>query len=288
MGGSDDALMGSKRGMKRGLAAEDVHEGQFNMEKAFKDLGAYVEDHPEFITAVVFWVITGNILLLTGLVLFLYSEIKMVCIVRSQETTLSYYETQELGSKEDVGVLTDSQRSSIAARPYLTFIATVLFFGGVLLAMIPLCDVLHLLGMPTGVTCIYIIVFEALGVALILHFFVLGAVWSCTRPWASLVLITLALCGLVLCPTGNVLLMLLFFFLAFSVYMSYFSWYPDYLTQQHHSIPDWVQSLGSFEVTLDDYKWAAAGRVITSTAWQEAAEAVSGSAPDDADADKDE
>jgi len=33
---------------------------------------------------VVFWVITGNILLLTGLVLFLYSEIKMVCIVRSQ------------------------------------------------------------------------------------------------------------------------------------------------------------------------------------------------------------
>jgi len=99
-----------------------------------------------------------------------------------------------------------------------------------------------------GVTCIYIIVFEALGVALILHFFVLGAVWSCTRPWASLVLITLALCGLVLCPTGNVLLMLLFFFLAFSVYMSYFSWYPDYLTQQHHSIPDWVQSLGSFEV----------------------------------------
>jgi len=52
MGGSDDALMGSKRGMKRGLAAEDVHEGQFNMEKAFKDLGAYVEDHPEFITAV--------------------------------------------------------------------------------------------------------------------------------------------------------------------------------------------------------------------------------------------
>lgn len=43
-----------------------------------------------------------------------------------QETTLSYYETQELGSKEDVGVLTDSQRSSIAARPYLTFIATVL------------------------------------------------------------------------------------------------------------------------------------------------------------------
>jgi hypothetical protein len=76
-----------------------------------------------------------------------------------------------------------------------------------------------------GVTCIYILVFEALSVALVLYFFVLGCTWSCTRPWASVVLLSLSLSGVctlslshthththtlslphsavVLCPTGK-------------------------------------------------------------------------------------
>jgi hypothetical protein len=142
---------GTKQGMKHGLAADTLaqNEGHFNMEKGFDDLGKYVEGHPEFVTAVVFWVITGNLLLVSGLALLLYSEIKMVQIVRSQEMTLSYYETQELGDKEGVGALTDAQRVSVTVRPYLTFIASTLCFLGVLLAMVPLCDVLPMFGIQT-------------------------------------------------------------------------------------------------------------------------------------------
>jgi len=59
------------------------------------------------------------------------------------------------------------------------------------------------LGRQTGVACIYVIALEALALAIVLNFFLLGVVWSCTRPWAAAVLLSLALAGIVLCPTGN-------------------------------------------------------------------------------------
>ena len=51
--GSDASVAtGMKQGMKKGLEADEVHDGAFDMEGAFKELGVYVENHPEFITAV--------------------------------------------------------------------------------------------------------------------------------------------------------------------------------------------------------------------------------------------
>ena len=130
-------------------------------------------------------------------------------------------------------------------------------------------------GLPTGVTCIYILAMEALTCAIVLTFFLQGAVWSCTRPWAAGVLISLSVCGLVLCPTGNVLLLLLFLFMSFSIYMIYFNWYPEYLDQQKQPHPAWLQSIGSLEVRLDQDRWWEAGRVITNSAWAETAQAAS-------------
>ena len=58
-------------------------------------------------------------------------------------------------------------------------------------------------GAQTGVACIYIITLEAFALALVASLFLLGLVWSCTRPWAAALLLSLALGGIVLCPTGN-------------------------------------------------------------------------------------
>jgi len=263
--------------MKPGLIAENDLDEQFDMQAALERLEEYVELHPDFITAVIFWVITGNIMLLAGLIMFLYSEIKMVSVVRSQDTRRTLLETQQISASESIKELAEKEAASVVSRPYLTFLGSVLFFLGMVVSLIPLCDVIHLLGLPTGVTCIYIIIFEALTFALVLTFFLLGAVWSCTRPWAAMVLIVLAVCGVVLCPTGNVLLLFLFIFLAFSVYMSYFRWYPEYIAEQRQSVPYWLESIGSLELTLDHDKWFEAGRVISSTAWTEAANAVTAS-----------
>lgn len=277
MSGDASSMAASVRmTMQPGLVSDEDDDEQFDVQAALDDLEEYVETHPDFITAVIFWVITGNILILLGVIIILYSEIKMVCVVRSQEARRALLETQ--GSTTEVDEI---EAKSVASRPYLTFLATVLFFFGIFLSLIPLCDVLHLLGLPTGVTCIYIISMEALVFALILSFLLIGLCWSCTRPWAGVVLIVLALCGLVLCPTANVLLLILFLFLAFSVYMVYFVWYPDYLKEQHQARPDWLQSIGSLQVTLEHTHWLEAGTVITSTAWQEAAGAISGKTEED-------
>jgi len=264
------------RSMKPGLDSEPDLDDEFDMERALQRLQQYVEEHPDFIVSMIFWVITGNVLLLVGLVIFLYSEIKMVGVVRSQDTRRTLLETQEVIPSESVKDQAEEEVASVVSRPYLTFAGTILFALGILLALIPLCDVIHLLGLPTGVTCIYIIIFEAVTGALILNFFILGAVWSCTRPWAAMVLMLLALGGMILCPTANVLLMILFLFLAFSVYMTYFLWYPEYLHAQHQHVPYWLESIGSLQITLEHDKWLEAGRIVSGKAWQEAAIAVTG------------
>jgi hypothetical protein len=48
-----------------------------------------------------------------------------------------------------------------------------------------------------GVTCIYIIALEAFTFTLVFTLFLMGATWSCTRPWAAAVLIVLSIFGLV-------------------------------------------------------------------------------------------
>ena len=136
--------------MKPGLAPfQDDDDNNFEMEDALQKLEVYVEDHPDFMTAVVFWVLTGNILLVVGLVVFLYSEIKAVCLVRSHETRRKLLETQPLTSSSgEIDAAEDEESKFLEARPYLTLVATCLLFIGVLLSLIPLCDVLHLLGLP--------------------------------------------------------------------------------------------------------------------------------------------
>jgi len=257
--------------MKPGLApSQDNDDDKLDMEDAVHKLEVYVEDHPDFMTAVVFWVLTGNVLLVVGLVVFLYSEIKAVCLVRSHETRRKLLETQPLTPTSGDKDATEEERNFLAARPYLTFVATCLFFFGFLLAMIPLCDVLHLLGLPTGVACIYIITLEAFALALVATLFLLGLVWSCTRPWAAALLLSLALGGIVLCPTGNVLLVMVFLASSLAVYLLYFHWYPQYLEDQHVARPSWLQSIGSLEVDLTSHEaWLQSGRAMAGS-WDEA------------------
>ena len=129
------------------LVTEDEIADEWDMTTSLKRLGEYVEQHPEFLTAVVFWVLSGNVLLLAGLFIFLFSEIKMVCVVRGRDMRTELLEAQTLNrTAAEHETLTQAEAASVAPRAYLTFLGSVLFFFGVLIALIPLCDVLHLLG----------------------------------------------------------------------------------------------------------------------------------------------
>ena len=121
MSGDASSMAASVRmTMQPGLVSDEDDDEQFDVQAALDDLEEYVETHPDFITAVIFWVITGNILILLGVIIILYSEIKMVCVVRSQEARRALLETQ--GSTTEVDEI---EAKSVASRPYLTFLATV-------------------------------------------------------------------------------------------------------------------------------------------------------------------
>jgi hypothetical protein len=128
---------------------ENETEDEFMLDDSLMQLEEYIKAHPDFLTAVVFWFITGQVFVLVGLFLVLYSEIKMVCLMRAQDSRRAL-----LGTQTNVAVneaeTEEREQKSVVLRPYITLVGSLSFFLGFLLCLIPMCDVLHLLGLPTG------------------------------------------------------------------------------------------------------------------------------------------
>merc|ERR1740130_153122 len=79
---------------------------------------------------------------------------------------------------------------------------------------------------------------------------ILGIVWSCTRGWAALVLLVLALLG-ELMLFGGFVSCLIWTVLAVAVLFLYFVFLPSQYKEKGEPIPGWVQDLGAFEVQTD-------------------------------------
>jgi hypothetical protein len=56
----------------------------FNFRHALSELAAYQAEHPDFAAGVGIWMTVGTILLVFGLIIFLFSEIKAVLVCRDQ------------------------------------------------------------------------------------------------------------------------------------------------------------------------------------------------------------
>ena len=103
--------------------------------------------------------------------------------------------------------------------------------GGVLF-LAPFCGMLYLFGLPAegiGSWPCYLTIF--LGVAfgtICISLFMVGIMWSCTRPWAALLLLVVAIMGNLLIATFNPLLIMLWMGSSSSLLYWYFEWYPDW------------------------------------------------------------
>jgi hypothetical protein len=81
---------------------------------------------------------------------------------------------------------------------------------------------------------------------------ILGIVWSCTRGYAALVVLTLGLLG-ELMLFGGFVSCLLWLVLAVAVLYLYFVFLPSQYVEAEagKQAPSWLQDLGSFEVSTD-------------------------------------
>ena len=167
----------------------------------------------------------------------------------------------------------------MAPRAYVTICGAVLLFVGLFCQLIPFCHLLSELGLPVAFHgfCPLVEIFKSqvtlhlpykTPIALTVENFcqfvltssfmmmacavlaTLGLIWSCTRGWAALVLLSLGLLG-DLMLFGGFVSCLIWFVLAGAVLFLYFVFLPGQYADKGEAQPVWVQDLGSFEVDTD-------------------------------------
>lgn len=233
---------------------------------ALEKLNHYAEKNPHFTQHAIAWLIVGNVLVFIGLLVLLISEIRMVMTVRSQDTRMQLVEMQYMIPTEKLKQVAEEEKRSVAGRPYLSVCAIVLLCVGFACILLPFCSVLDIIGVHQGAPCALIVLLEGVVLGICLSLFLLALCWSCTRPWAALVLLVISLMGDILCPTGNVLMIGIWAAFAALLFMAYFYWLPSSFIDKDEEVPGWLQSIGPLQISLDIKDWEQVGENITKDA----------------------
>jgi len=214
-----------------------------------------------------FWSIMGTILTWIGFLMVLYAEIKAILILRERDERERLVAAKIV--KENpvkIKELLDQENSYFIIRPYVTILAYLIFWAGMLLQFTPMCSFITLIfpfwfGVENA--CYLVVLAATLFFATSLFLMLLGIMWSCTRGWAALVLLVLGVTTNGLVFTGLIGLSIWAFFLVFFLLL-WFKILPDYFASKGEK-PDWLQDIGSFQVatSLDDIKAAGEGAVNT-------------------------
>lgn len=188
----------------------------------------WARDHPEEMNRILLSFAAGLALGIMGTVLLLWSEISTVVTVRELDRHAWSGEPKpvELAERE---VLWAHGFGAIM-RPWLSLGGILLMLTGFLVALIPMCSILVDFGMPEVPTrgdcttsIVLLAVLDVIGFAALL----VSLCWCCTRPFASLVLSSVALgaqvCLLIKSPVFIICWVVTGGFLAFY----YFQFLPE-------------------------------------------------------------
>ena len=211
---------------------------------------------------VAFWVVLGHVLGWIGVILVLYSEVKAVLIVRERDERDRLVAGNFLRRNEKkIRELNAKEEAMLMPRPYVTMLGIVLLWLGILLQLLPFCDVLALIfpgleffhGM-----CWLFVIFLSLVVAAASALLLVGLIWACTRGWAALVLIALGVLGEALVLSG-MLAILIWLAVSAAVLVLYFKVLPEHLEEQGSERYWWLQDLGNwYKVSHDMDDWMVA------------------------------
>jgi len=191
------------------------------------------------------WFVTGTVLYLLGLFIFLFSEINAVLITRDSDFRLNLIKG---GYAEKVdGPEYKKQESrelrKLEPRPYLTVFGIIVLFFAIACLLFPLCELIDILGLPSA-PCVLIITVGAAFAAICNATFYLFLVWSCTRTYASLIFLLISVSGSILLPAGNPILLMLWVAIAFGSWYTYFFYLPTLYTDKDK--PAWLQDIGKY------------------------------------------
>jgi hypothetical protein len=214
-----------------------------------------------------FWSIMGTIFTWIGFFMVLYAEIKAVVIVRERDERDRLVAAKIVkANPEKMKTLVDDENSYFAIRPYVTILAFILFWVGLLFQFTPFCSFITLIfpfwfGVENA--CYIVVLAATIFFATSLFLILLGLIWSCTRGWAALVLLVLGIVTNGLVFTGLIGLSIWAFFLV-GLLLLWFKFLPDYFESKGER-PEWLQDIGSFKIAtnLDDIKAAGEGFVNT-------------------------
>lgn len=235
--------------------AEEIREAEmedrnkFNPRHAVARLAFYQDEHPEFAAGIATWLVTGTIFIVIGLVLFIYSEVQAVLVVRDQDFRAKLLR-QNYMERSNMAPLEEYERKIMAPRPVISLFGVLLIFVALACMFYPLCDILNVLGLPSA-PCLLVITAGAFFSAICIASFWMFVVWSCTRPWAAVVFLLISFSGNMLIPTGDPLLLLLWLVVVTGLGLGYFFWLPEMYRGQQSEMPPWLQDVGNFEMSAD-------------------------------------
>jgi len=145
-------------------------------------------------------------------------------------------------------------------------LGTGLLVIGYACVLFPLCDIFSIAGLPSA-PCVLLVTFGAFFGAICIVAFYMFLVWSCTRPFASLVFLLISLSGMAMLPGTNPIMIFLWVVLTLFVYWTYFVYLPTVYTGPEHW---WLQNVGSLDVEWDPRRFSRAlqdsGNVVSSQA----------------------
>lgn len=189
---------------------------------------AWAKEHPHEMNSITGWFAVGLALGILGVGLLLWSEISAVVTVRELDRNAWSGEPKpaDLAEKEALW----AHGFGAILRPWLSLGGIALMLAGFLVALIPMCSILVDFGLPAVPTksdCVTSIVLLALLDVIGFAALLVSLCWCCTRPWASLILTSVALganiCVMLKSPIFIVCWVVMSGFLAFY----YFQFLPE-------------------------------------------------------------
>ena len=210
--------------------AQSLDEGDAPM--TADDLDSQAETwaaaHPKEMRRIAGSFAVGLALGLVGVVCLIWSEITCVLTVRELDRNAWSGEPKPADLAEREALWAHGFRAMV--RPWLSLGGIVLMLSGFLVALLPMCAILVDFGLPAAPTeedcvtsMVLLAVLDVIGFAALL----VSLCWVCTRPWASMILTSVALganiCVMLKSPVFIICWVVLSGFLAF--------WYFQYIPE---------------------------------------------------------
>mmetsp|Transcript_60168 Transcript_60168/g.141649 ORF Transcript_60168/g.141649 Transcript_60168/m.141649 type:complete len:535 (-) Transcript_60168:138-1742(-) len=224
-------------------------DGHFDAREAAATLQEYVDSHPGFAASAATWLGVGFLLFGVSVLVLLFSEIRVVLVVRDQDFRNQMLREGNMRETQNLEKLEQKEADSQAARPYVTGACMILLFIAIVCILKPFCNVLDIIGLPSS-NCFLTVGFGGFVGSVVVTTFIMGMCWSCTRGWAAFVLLLISISGSLFCPTGIPFLVVLWILLSLGLFIYYFIYLPE-----TDDCPEWCQSIGPLKASMNPEDW---------------------------------